>query len=140
MPTCAQEHEVPPMKKLKVPEKPILNRNVKQRDFIKSFKNKWTENLELNVDTVELFTNPFKFCVVDDFIEDTIVLDEIRKEINEIDWNKRNMDLYEFFQSEDLVGMKDKYIKYLYDFLKRDIKDWVSVKLHSQVEIIIITN
>uniref|UniRef100_A0A1Y1MRR5 Prolyl 4-hydroxylase alpha subunit domain-containing protein n=2 Tax=Photinus pyralis TaxID=7054 RepID=A0A1Y1MRR5_PHOPY len=76
-------------------------------------------------DNVEIVKEPFKVCVVHNFLDDEAVLLKIQDEFNEIEWNKRSLDLYEFFQSKDLKDVHSYYVSCMYEFLKNDVKDWI---------------
>lgn len=77
---------------------------------------------------MEIIIEPFKLCVIKNFLEPNFVLNEVRNEANRIKWNKRRLDLYEFWQTDDLVNAKEKYLKKVYDFLKTDVMPWVRIR------------
>lgn len=125
MPTCPTEEAASSVKQFKLSENPCLNGKLMEEQFISSFKQNWQANTNLIMKPVEFITDPFKVCIVDDFIECTDILDKVRNEMYELNWNKRNMDLYEFFQSKDLIKLENKFLKNTYEFLKNDIMEWV---------------
>lgn len=111
---------------------PLLRANVADSKFLSKFKENWIDVKETEIESVEILTQPFKLCVVNNFLEDADFLLKIREEFNEIDWNQRTLDLYEFFQSSDLQHVELPHIKLLYDFLKTDVMKWVFLKNFNQ--------
>lgn len=94
-----------------------------------SFKQNWIDVKENDIEQIEIITEPFKLCVVKDFLQDPEFLLKIREEFNEIDWNQRSLDLYEFFQSKDLQHIELPHLKLLYEFLKNDVLKWVFIAI-----------
>lgn len=121
MPTCLPEPESKQMK-LSVE----LVDNFKEESFVNAFKEAWTKDEAIKEKSHELVVDPFKLCVLQNFLYNTDILDEARQEFNEVPWNHRNMDLYELFQSEDLKKLDNfKHINLVYEFLKNDVMKWV---------------
>lgn len=59
-------------------------------------------------------------------MQDAEFLSKIIDEFNEVEWNERSLDLYEFYQSKDLQHINLPHLKLLYEFLKEDVMKWVS--------------
>ncbi|EFA10164.1 prolyl 3-hydroxylase OGFOD1 [Tribolium castaneum] len=125
MPTCSRDPEENPSKRIKV--SPEVRPHLLDTSYKDEFKANWTRNKEFQLDNTELIVQPFKVCVVNNFLENPSFLDEIRQEFNEIDWNVRSLDLYEFFQSKDLKHLTDlPNINLLYKLLQSDVMNWVA--------------
>lgn len=105
---------------------PLLQTKLTTNEFISQFKENWTNTKETEINSVEIINDPFKLCVVKDFLEEADFLRKIREEFNEIQWNQRSLDLYEFHQSKDLQYVELPYLKQFYQFLKNDVMKWVS--------------
>ncbi|GLV32697.1 sudestada1 [Carabus blaptoides fortunei] len=125
MPTCPTEETACAVKQFKLSENPSLNDKLTEEQFVSTLKQNWQANTNITMKSVEFITDPFKVCIVDDFIQYTDILDKIRNEMYELNWNKRNMDLYEFFQSKDLINLENKFLKNMYEFLRNDIMEWM---------------
>ncbi|KAJ8920215.1 hypothetical protein NQ315_011876 [Exocentrus adspersus] len=124
MPTCERPMDSQPTKKHRI--SPELNTALLHSSFKENFKNHWNKNVKLLDESIELIVDPFKVCVVSNFIENVKLLDGIRQEFYELNWNIRNMDLYEFFQSKDLKYLNSEYISSVFNFLKTDVMAWVA--------------
>lgn len=126
MPTCLPEDTAKAAKQLKLSVE--FSDTFKTPTFIDSFKEVWKSDKPIvESSTHEIITEPFKLCVLKNLLHDPSILDNVRQEFNEINWNHRNMDLYELFQSEDLKRLSEfKYINMIYEFLKTDVMNWVS--------------
>ncbi|XP_050499772.1 prolyl 3-hydroxylase OGFOD1 isoform X1 [Diabrotica virgifera virgifera] len=124
MPTCSRDPDTIPQKKLKISAE--IHKNLVRADFFNDLKDHWSKDEKLSSPDVEIITEPFKVCVINKFINNEDVLDNVRQEFNELDWNMRNMDLYEFFQSKDLKYLSSDYINAIFNFLKGEAMEWVA--------------
>ncbi|CAG9819240.1 unnamed protein product [Phaedon cochleariae] len=124
MPTCVRDPDEQRSKKLKI--SPQINKKLLSNTAIGELKECWNQNKKLFNNYTELIVDPFKVCVLNNFLENPHLLNEIRQEFNDLDWNSRYMDLYEFFQSKDLKYLHSEHIKNMYDFLNTDVIQWVA--------------
>lgn len=122
MPTCSRDPPQHANKKQKISLE--INTELLNSKFVNIFKDAWKQNVPLSQNDFELIVNPFKVCVVQNFLHAELV-DEIRQEFYKLDFNPRNMDLYEFFQSKDLKYLNSEPLKSFYEFLKTDVMNWV---------------
>lgn len=105
---------------------PLLRDELADGKFQSNFKEGWIgDGKEDAIGGVEIITQPFKMGVVKDFLQDAEFLLKIREEFNEIEWNQKSLDLYEFYQSNDLQHIELPHLKLLYEFLKNDVMKWV---------------
>lgn len=102
-----------------------LRTNLAEDKFMREFKTCYENARPFSCNDVELLDKPFQVCVINNLLENSLLLDDVRGEFNDLEWNKRSMDLYEFFQSADLKHVDSKFIRIVYDFLKTDVRDWV---------------
>lgn len=123
MPTCSKNPE-----ESKKPElSPEINSHFLKESYLNEFKSNWNKNKEFQLDNTKLITNPFKVCLINNFLQNANFLNDIRQEFNEIDWNVRSLDLYEFFQSKDLKNLTElPNINSLYKFLQSEVMEWVA--------------
>lgn len=120
MATCEKDPDFQPKKRIK------LHPNFNPKLIASDLQKKWDLNQPFTSKDFELITTPFKVGVVKNLIENTEFLDELRKQLYEVYFNLRSMDLYEFFQSKDLKYLTDlETVGIIYDFLKNDLKTWV---------------
>lgn len=125
MPTCSPNPEEIPSKKQKLC--PEIRTTLLDKNFIKTFKSSWKNGEKCTDSNTELIIEPFKVCVIKDFLENAKLLNDIRQEFNEIDWNMRQMDLYEFFQSRDLKHFtSDSAIGSIYELLHKQVMPLLS--------------
>lgn len=123
MPTCARDPELHQNKRQK------LSLEIKTEllcpNFINNFKKTWNQNVSLSNQHLELIVDPFKVCVIQDFLSNKELVENIRQEFYELDFNPRSMDLYEFFQSKDLKYLNSEHLNNFYDFLRTNVMSWV---------------
>ncbi|KAF5306979.1 hypothetical protein FQR65_LT07202 [Abscondita terminalis] len=93
--------------------------------FKEHFRTQWKNGSSFTDNQVELITDPFKVCVVKNILENKEILNKVVEEFYDIEWNKRSLDLYEFFQSVDLKKINFPNIGNVYDFLKNEVKNWI---------------
>lgn len=103
-----------------------INESLKQSHLLSELKEHFDNSKSYSNDVIDLLQSPFQVGVIKNLLQDPSFLNVIREEFNAINWNKRNMDLYELFQSEDLSKSVFKQIKVVYDFLKTDVMNFVS--------------
>lgn len=104
----------------------MLDNSIRDKNFKSNFRTNWDANTDFKADRVELLNKPFKHCIIDNFIENESELHEIRLAYNNLEWNKRKMDMYEFFQSPDLKHISNPYIKNIHNFFKKEVHKLVS--------------
>ncbi|KAJ8932550.1 hypothetical protein NQ318_000702 [Aromia moschata] len=124
MPTCSRDPDLQPKKKQKLA--PEISPVLLEKKFTDTFQENWNRCTPFVNDTLEIITDPFKVCVVNNFLANEKLLDDTRQEFYELDWNSRSMDLYEFFQSKDLKYLNSEHIRNMFEFLKTDVMKWVA--------------
>lgn len=129
MPTCANDPALLQSQKQEMLT-PELRGDLVDNKFICDFQMSWKNCNKMEVGGVKIITEPFQLCVIENFLQDISIFNQIREEFNEIKWNQRNMDLYEFFQSRDLKDTNLEYISNIYQFLKDNVMAWVSREIY----------
>ncbi|XP_049823656.1 prolyl 3-hydroxylase OGFOD1 isoform X2 [Aethina tumida] len=124
MPTCSRNPEEHLCKKMKPTVE--INAHLANAPFIQKFKECFKSNTHFLDEHFELISKPFRVCVFNNFLDNPDILKEVRQEFYELDWNNRNMDLYEFFQSKDLKYLTSDNIKTIHSFLETTVMPWVS--------------
>jgi hypothetical protein len=88
---------------------------------------------------VHVDTSPFKHCIVENFIQDTEYLRELKEELLDLKFVRKRNDLYQFHQSHDLSEINKPLINSLKQFLVEECCAWLematSIKLNSKVSV-----
>lgn len=104
-----------------------LNAELLSDTFVSAFHKNWHTNAVMNIEkpTVYLHQHPFKICVIQEFLSNANLLKSIVDEMQMIEWQRKQMDLYEFYQSADLCGTTLPYLNQFYNLLKLHILPWM---------------
>lgn len=102
-----------------------LNDLLIKNDFINNFADSFKKKKSMKADNAQLLNDPFQIAVIKHLLKDPELIPKLVEEIESIEWNKKQMDLYEFYQSTDLVNVKSPYISSFYNFITNDMKDWM---------------
>lgn len=88
---------------------------------------KWQENQNFKNSCIEFMNDPFKIGVLNGFIDDPedVILENLVDDMTKIDWNRKQMDLYDFYQSQDLANIDSPHLSKFYKFLTTDFKEWM---------------
>ncbi|XP_060041503.1 prolyl 3-hydroxylase OGFOD1 isoform X2 [Erinaceus europaeus] len=70
--------------------------------------------------------NPFPHCVIPNFIQSQNFLEELQKELLNLDFHAKCNDLYKFQQSDDLKKRREPHICALRKVLFEDFRTWLS--------------
>lgn len=74
---------------------------------------------------IKLMNKPFQVAVIDDFLSDKLQTKNLVNEIQTIEFTRKQMDLYEFYQTTDLANITTPYLKSFYNFISTDIRNWM---------------
>jgi prolyl 3-hydroxylase /prolyl 3,4-dihydroxylase len=73
-----------------------------------------------------VLSQPFKLTVLQDFLKNPALINRLMADIENLEWSRRQMDLYEYFQSHDLAcETGSSALKEFYDFLSVDVMPWM---------------
>lgn len=110
------------------------NLNLTSDKFMEDFNTKWLASdgknscQKFNHDSVKLFSDPFKLCVISDFLENSSFVQEIVDEMCQMEWHRKQMDLYEFHQTSDLANLSSNAkpaLKSFYNMLLNNMLPWM---------------
>uniref|UniRef100_A0A182JXQ6 uS12 prolyl 3-hydroxylase n=1 Tax=Anopheles christyi TaxID=43041 RepID=A0A182JXQ6_9DIPT len=94
-------------------------------DFRERFKTAWQRRESSTGCNYELKQEPFQLAVLQNFLqEDPKCADatkRLEKEFSTVDWKRKQMDLYEFYQTNDLCSLKRDYLQAFYTVLKEQM-------------------
>lgn len=83
---------------------------------------------KFNNDTVKLFNKPFKLCVMSEFLENSSFTQQIVDEMSQMEWHRKQMDLYEFHQTTDLANLPPNAkpaLQRFYNMLLNNMLPWM---------------
>lgn len=111
-----------------------VNAEITDDDFVQRFRRSWREADEVKKktlmedDLVTLISDPFKICVLQSFIEDGPFIRRLLGEMCGMEWQRKQMDLYEFHQTTDFANLTTEpkpALKAFYDILRNVMLPWM---------------
>jgi prolyl 3-hydroxylase /prolyl 3,4-dihydroxylase len=102
-----------------------LNQVLSQRNFIQNFGQSFSRNTSLKSTNCKLTNDPFLVTVVDDFLAEKSMIPNLVTEMESLDWTRKQMDLYEFYQTTDLANIQSQHLAQFFNFLNTDVKNWM---------------
>ena len=103
-----------------------LNELYLKEAFIKDFRQKWDKEIEIKNENLRTIHNPFHIGILQNFLDDETTIKHLAKEFNDVEWHRKQMDLYEFHQTLDLCNFDNEYLKVYYNYLKTTIMPWMA--------------
>lgn len=79
----------------------------------------------LGDDTVTLYSDPFTICVTQNFVENENFIGQLVREMCQMEWQRKQIDLYEFHQTTDLTNVTKPALKTFYDTLTNVMLPWM---------------
>ncbi|XP_037029083.1 prolyl 3-hydroxylase sudestada1-like isoform X1 [Bradysia coprophila] len=104
-----------------------LYNDLLDEQFIHRFAKNWSENESFDSpSSVQLRTDPFQLCVIENFLQNTDHIPKLLDEmVEECEWTNKQMDLYEFHQTADLNTASSTFLKQFYAFLNTSVLPWI---------------
>lgn len=102
-----------------------MNSRSSSESFVKSFAGNFAKNNSWKSDGVKLLNNPFQVGVIDNFLADKTFPQKLVEEIQTLNWTRKQMDLYEFYQSTDLANVTSPCLSKFYNFINTDMRNWM---------------
>lgn len=123
-----------------------INSAILNDDFVREFRAQWSlaegENngssktkvhkskncdgsIPMGENTVTLYTDPFTICVTQNFVENEDFIGELVREMRQLEWQRKQIDLYQFHQTTDLVNVTKPALKTFYETLTNDMLPWM---------------
>ncbi|XP_037807460.1 prolyl 3-hydroxylase sudestada1 isoform X1 [Lucilia sericata] len=135
MESCADEPKTK-IVKLQTPQEPqtidlTLRQPYSQDDFAKNLQQEWfKESKEDYLDSATqaaVYTDPFQICLLPELLENKESCKLLVKEmVEKVHWSRKQMDLYEFYQSTDLSNMIEcKFLANFLQMLRRSVRPWL---------------
>lgn len=107
------------------PTTPSLLDNLTQQTFTSEFARSFSKKNSFKASNAELTNDPFQVATVKNFIKDQTYIPRLVEEIESMEWTRKQMDLYEFYQTTDLANVKSPCLAHFYSFLNNDVKKWM---------------
>lgn len=116
-----------------------VNSSLTSKEFIENFHTEWFESDKIvkkpmddckkpNHDNVKLYKKPFKICVISNFLEKGSFTQQMVDEMSNMEWHRKQMDLYEFHQTTDLANLPPNAkpaLTRFYNMLQNDMLPWM---------------
>lgn len=92
---------------------------------VKCCKEAWVNEYLLNDSNFNILNEPFKICIVKDFINDESFLYDLINDLSSLNLISKNNDLYQLHQSEDLANVNLPTVSKLENFLHGQCLAWM---------------
>uniref|UniRef100_A0A1A7XPX2 Prolyl 3-hydroxylase OGFOD1 n=1 Tax=Iconisemion striatum TaxID=60296 RepID=A0A1A7XPX2_9TELE len=99
-----------------------------------ALKEAWVRRTHYSQGDLELDCHPFPHCIIKNFIRSETFVENLQKELLELNFNEKSNDLYKFKQSNDLKKRKEPHIAGLRAALFERFRSWLGEVLGVQLE------
>lgn len=107
------------------PATPSLTIDLTQQTFINEFTKNFSKKSSLKTPNVNLMNEPFQVATINKFLKNKSLIPKLVEEIESMEWTRKQMDLYEFYQTTDLANIQTSCLAQFYSFLNTDVKKWM---------------
>ncbi|XP_053660213.1 prolyl 3-hydroxylase sudestada1 [Anopheles marshallii] len=94
-------------------------------DFRERFKVAWQGRESITGHNYQLKQDPFQLAVFQHFLQEDVsranATKRLEAEFSTVDWKRKQMDLYEFYQTNDLCSLERDYLQAFYTVLKEQM-------------------
>ncbi|KAH9631946.1 hypothetical protein HF086_000283 [Spodoptera exigua] len=116
-------------------DNPLFNPKIKSQELLERLQTHWKELKDLDTPEVKLTCEPFRLCLLHDFLANSEIINNIVDDMNTLDWSRKKMDLYEFHQTADLASLTwQRSIRGIYELLKTEVMSWVAAATGLRLE------
>uniref|UniRef100_A0A2A4IZQ9 Uncharacterized protein n=1 Tax=Heliothis virescens TaxID=7102 RepID=A0A2A4IZQ9_HELVI len=106
-------------------DEPKFNPKFKSEDLIERLQTHWKDMKDMKSSELTLTCEPFRLCLLHDFLANSEMINNIVDDMNTLDWSRKKMDLYEFHQTADLASLTwQRSIRGIYELLKTEVMSW----------------
>lgn len=109
------------------------------KDFMDQFHSEWfaadkSKSSEqeqckyMSSDSIRLYNWPFKLCIMSQFLQDSSLTEQMVDEMSQMEWHRKQMDLYEFHQTTDLANVQASTkpaLSSFYNMLTNEMLPWM---------------
>lgn len=128
-PECPDDPALPVAKRKCINSLPEIRSDLTEEKFIDDLKETSAKGTTSQTLNYAFYSDPFSVYVLKNFLDDEEFLLRMKEEFNEVVWRMRWLDLYEFFQSEDLRRTKLRHLSLFYNYLKDTVMPYVRIFL-----------
>ncbi|KAJ8335591.1 hypothetical protein SKAU_G00389330 [Synaphobranchus kaupii] len=97
-------------------------------------KEAWRKKEPYTHGDIEVDCSPFPHCVLRNFIQDQTFVENLQRELLDLNFHDKSNDLYKFKQSDDLKKRKEPYIAGLRAVLFKQFRSWLTEVLQVELE------
>ncbi|KAI1890001.1 hypothetical protein AGOR_G00168710 [Albula goreensis] len=97
-------------------------------------KEAWSKKGQYTHGDVEVDCQPFPHCVLSNFIQNQTFLENLERELLDLNFHEKSNDLYKFKQSDDLKKRKEAHIAGLRSVLFEQFRSWLAEVLQVELE------
>uniref|UniRef100_A0A2H1WUM9 uS12 prolyl 3-hydroxylase n=1 Tax=Spodoptera frugiperda TaxID=7108 RepID=A0A2H1WUM9_SPOFR len=116
-------------------DNPLFNPKIKSQELLDRLQTHWKQLKDLDTPEVKLTCEPFRVCLLHDFLANPEMINNIVDDMNTLDWSRKKMDLYEFHQTADLASLTwQRSIRGIYELLKTEVMSWVAAATGLRLE------
>jgi phosphatidylinositol glycan class S len=102
-----------------------ISQQLMKPDVINNLAKSFAKNKSLEIENVQLINSPFQVGVVKNFLQNESIINDLVKEMENLEWTRKQMDLYEFYQTTDLANIKTPQLTKFYKFINKNVRDWM---------------
>lgn len=93
--------------------------------LVESFAKNFADKQSFTSSDIQLLNDPFQVATVDNFLANKSTIPNLITEMESIDWTRKQMDLYEFYQTTDLANIQSPHLAQFYKLLNTNVRDWM---------------
>lgn len=101
---------------------PRLSSSLCRQRLLTDFHDNFIKREKFKMENVYLRKKPFQVATIDSFLENTSIITSLVKEMEQMIWTRKQMDLYEFYQTTDLANVKSPFLSRFFEFLKNEVR------------------
>lgn len=110
---------------IQVMKTPEILSELTQQKFIEKFSESFKEKWKFDGPHAHLTNDPFQVSTVDNFLADDSAIQSLVEEMETMVWTRKQMDLYEFYQTTDLANIKTHCLAQFYKLINTDVRRWM---------------
>lgn len=104
---------------------PALTKALNRKEYVENFSASFSLKKAWTGTNTSLINHPFQVATVNNFVRDPLIISGLVAEMETMDWTRKQMDLYEFYQSTDLANLTTLNLAQFYKFLNVDVRSWM---------------
>ncbi|XP_017874744.1 PREDICTED: prolyl 3-hydroxylase sudestada1-like isoform X1 [Drosophila arizonae] len=106
-----------------------LNKAYQQKDVTQWLQSAWTKQAASTTEETtgaQIYGEPFQISLLPNFLEADNTRALVDEMINKVHWSRKQMDLYEFYQSTDLSNMLEcRLLTNFLQMLRKQVRPWL---------------